>query len=226
NLARDESAIEQVLRETTGLARTGEQFLADNEQRFITLARESVPNLRLYERYAPEYPCLAYSLVDDHRAIADSFGTLQPGLHITLEVTRDNGGYVPGDEPEYLDRSGPTCRSLGAGPRERPIPEYQDARDGYRDGQQVDPETGERSGDPPEGPSGPYTYPDQRRRAPQDAGAGTTSGSGMPLSAAAHDRAAVGAVVAPVLGVAPSDVPDVAVLLLAPVARGTVVQVI
>ncbi|HWH30724.1 MAG TPA: MCE family protein, partial [Mycobacteriales bacterium] len=47
NLARDESAIEQVLRETTGLARTGEQFLADNEQRFITLARESVPNLRL-----------------------------------------------------------------------------------------------------------------------------------------------------------------------------------
>ncbi|MFP5218129.1 MAG: MCE family protein, partial [Actinomycetes bacterium] len=225
NLVRDEQAIEQVLVQTTGLAGTAESFVAENEQRFITLARVSQPNLRLYEKYAPMYPCLAYSLVDDHRAIADSFGTLQPGLHITLEFTRNNGGYVPGDEPEYLDRSGPTCRSLGAGPRERPIPEYQDAEDGYRDGQEVNPATGERSGEPPDGPSGPYTYPDQRRKAPQDSGAGTTSASGLPLSAATYDRAAVGAVVAPALGVAPSEVPDVAVLLFAPVARGTVVQV-
>ena len=36
--------------------------------------------------------------------------------------------------------------------------------------------------------------------------------------------AAVGAVVAPALGLRPDEVPDVAVLLLAPVARDTVVR--
>ena len=113
NLVRDEAALDRVLRDTAGVARTAEDFVGENEQRFITLARESVPNLEVYARYSPQFPCMAFSLVDDHRAIADAFGTLQPGLHITLEFTRDNGGYVPGDETEYLDDSGPTCRSLG-----------------------------------------------------------------------------------------------------------------
>jgi phospholipid/cholesterol/gamma-HCH transport system substrate-binding protein len=225
NLVRDQAALDRFLRDTTGFAGTLEGFVAENEQRFITLARESVPNLRVYERYSPQFPCMSAALVEDHREIANAFGTLQPGLHITLEFTSDNGPYVPGDEPEYLDDNGPTCRSLGTSGRERPVPEYREGQDGYRDGQEVDPGTGQRSGSPPDGPGGPYTYPDQRRKAPQDSGRASTTASVMPFSPASYDKAAVGATVAPALGVTPAEVPDVAVLLFAPVARDTVVRV-
>ncbi len=199
NLVRDQTALERFLRSTTDVAGTAEGFVADNERRFVDLARESVPNLQVYERYSPQFPCMAASLVEDHRVISDSFGNLQPGLHITLEFTEDNGSYLPGDEPEYLDDNGPTCRSLGTSGRERPIPEYREGLDGYRDGQAVEERTGARSGPPPTGPSGPYTYPDQRRRAPQD-------------------RAVSGRAYATALGVEADRVPDVAFLLLDPTA--------
>lgn len=153
--------------------------------------------------------------------IGDTFGRLQPGLHITLEFTETNGGYVPGDEPEYLAEPSPTCRGL-IGPPEIPFPEYVEADDGFRDGQGVNERTGERDGEPPTGPEGPHTYSDQRRQAGNGGGT-STQGSATPFSPASYDRAAVGAVVAPALGVSPGEVPDVAVLLFGPVARDTVV---
>ena len=223
NLVDTESELEAFLRSTTSVAGTAEDFVAENEQRFITLARESVPNLSLYAEFSPQFPCLSDGLARSTDLIGDTFGTLQPGLHITLEFTGDNGPYVPGDEPEYLeDRLGPTCRGL-IGPPEVPFPEYVEAQDGYRDGQGVNEDTGERDGAAPTGPEGPHTYPDQRRQA--GTGSGGTSGqaSATPFSPASYDRAAVGAVVAPALGVGPGEVPDVAVLLFGPVARGTVV---
>ncbi len=204
NLVRDQTALERFLRSTTGVAGTAEGFVADNERRFVDLARESVPNLQVYERYSPQFPCMAASLVEDHRVISDSFGNLQPGLHITLEFTEDLAPFVPGDEPEYLDDPGPSCYGLIGEPI-RPFPTYREAEDGYRDGQQIDTSTGRNDGPPPAGPEGPYTYPDQRRKAPQDAGSSTTSG-----------RAALGRAVAPALGMRPDEVPDVAVVLLTP----------
>jgi phospholipid/cholesterol/gamma-HCH transport system substrate-binding protein len=144
---RDE--LDAFLQASTGVSGTVEDFLQDNEQRFITLARESGPNLRTYARYSPQFTCMSQALVDDHERISDSFGNLQPGLHITLEFTDTNGPYLVGDEPEYTDDAGPTCRSLGRGPRERPMPEYRDGTDGYRDGQPVFERTGKRAGPPP-----------------------------------------------------------------------------
>jgi phospholipid/cholesterol/gamma-HCH transport system substrate-binding protein len=221
NLVRDSQALDRVLAATTGVSGTLEDFTRDNEQRFITLARESVPNLQVYERYSPQYPCLFRGLTEASGDIAQTFGTLQPGLHITLEFVDDLGAYEPGDEPELLDDGGPTCRGLDE--REVPFPFYRNGQDGYRDDAEVDPSTG-RHDQPAEGPSGPYTYPDQRRKAPQDrAGARAAAGASVPASSATYDRLAVGRAVAPALGVPPDEVPDLAVLLFAPVARGTVV---
>ncbi len=221
DLVDTEGELDTFLRTTSGVAGTAEDFLAENEQRFIGLARESVPNLQLYEEYSPQFPCMSDGLVRSRELISDTFGVLQPGLHITLEFTETNGGYVPGDEPEYLSDLGPTCRGL-VGPPEVPFPEYVEADDGFRDGQGVNERTGERDGEPPTGPEGPYTYPDQRRQG--GSGGGTsTQGSATPFSPASYDRDAVGAVVAPALGVSPGEVPDVAVLLFGPVARDTVV---
>ncbi|HVM26801.1 MAG TPA: MCE family protein, partial [Mycobacteriales bacterium] len=140
NLVRDEAALDRVLRDTAGVARTAEDFVGENEQRFLTLARESVPNLEVYARYSPQFPCLFGTIVDQ-LPLGEAFGGLQPGLHITLKFTRDNGGYVPGDETEYLDDGGPTCYGLDGEPIV-PFPVYRDAEDGYRDGQDVDPSTG------------------------------------------------------------------------------------
>ena len=221
NLVAEQTALDALLKSTTGVAGTLRQFTADNADRFITLARESVPNLQLYARYSPQFPCLAHGLAQAQPDIANAFGTLQPGLHITLEITKDNGGFVPGDEPEYLDDGGPTCRGLTQ--HEVPFPEYRDAVDGYRDGQPVNPGNGVSQGSSPSGPSGPYTYPDQRRKG--GASSTTTNGSATPFSPASYDKQAVGQAIAPALGVSVDRVPDVAVLLFAPVARGTVVSV-
>jgi phospholipid/cholesterol/gamma-HCH transport system substrate-binding protein len=220
NLVRDQDALAAFLRDTTGVAGTAEGFVAENEQRFITLAAESVPNLRLYERYSPQFPCLLDGIARSAE-LGDTFGGLRSGLHITLEVVDNLEPFVPGDEPEYLDDPGPTCFGLEGEPI-RPFPTYRNPDDGHRDGQGLDPRTGRTDGPPPDGPGGPYTYPDQRRKAPQDRGT-STSGSVMPSSAVTYDRVAVGRAVAPALGLQPDEVPDVAVLLFAPVARGTVV---
>jgi virulence factor Mce-like protein len=233
NLVESEADLDVFLRRTAGFSGTAEGFVAENEERFVVLAREGVPNLSLFAEFSPQFPCLADGLVRSTDAISDTIGILQPGLHITLEFIEGKEGYVPGDEPEYLERVlGPTCRGLVGDP-EVPFPEYANGQDGYRDGQDIDERTGERSGGPPAGPEGPYTYPDQRRMGPpgpsgQDAPRTTRlsgdSNAATPFSPASYDRAAIGVMVAPALGLTPREVPDVAVLLFGPVARDTVVR--
>jgi phospholipid/cholesterol/gamma-HCH transport system substrate-binding protein len=191
SLVDTEDELARFLTETTGSTRTFEDFLDENDDRFIRLAAESVPNLALYAEYSPEFPCLADGLVQSREFISDTFGVLQPGLHITLEFVENQGGYDPNeDEPQYLDDRGPDCFGL-------PSPEGQaddfNFLDGFRD--DLPRSTTQREEEPdnsaPEGPEG--------------------------------QRAALNAVVAPVLGVSTRDVPDVAHLLFGPVARGTVV---
>jgi phospholipid/cholesterol/gamma-HCH transport system substrate-binding protein len=208
NLVRDQAAIDRVLRDTVGVSQTLESFTRENEQRFIQLAREGRAPLELFGTYAPEFPCLARGLADSEKFIGDTFGRLQPGLHITLEFTQDQGPYRPNeDEPAFLATRGPDCFGLPRPPV--PDPGF-DFADGARRGN-------EEAGGPQR------TYPDQRTGSP----ATRTSVRGSALPAAFtdgdRDRRIVNAVVAPVMGVSASEVPDVAHLLLSPVARGTVV---
>jgi virulence factor Mce-like protein len=120
------------LASTTTFASTAESFLRDNEQRLITLASASRPALEVYQRYAPEFPCMAQGLTAWQPRVERSFGGLQPGLHITLEVARDNGGYVTADRPQFRDDRGPQCYGL---PKPKvPAPDI-NYRDGYKDGQ-------------------------------------------------------------------------------------------
>ena len=198
NLVRDQESIDRVLRETAGVAGTIEDFVAENEERFVQLAAQGRAPLELFAKYAPEYPCLADAIAESDQFIGDSFGREQPGLHITLEVVPSREGYQPTlDEPEYLDRRGADCWGL---PRPQ-VPAGDDRfADGYRDDTAGDPQT--YSGDAPES---------------------TATFAGASFSDGADERRRINAVVAPVLGVQADEVPDVAQLLFAPVARGTVV---
>jgi hypothetical protein len=88
-----------------------------------------------------------------------------------------------------------------------PFPADIEVEDGYCD-EEERAEPGVQNGCPRDGQS-------------QDAPASASADPARALAQRDRDRAAVSAAVGPVLGVAPSDVPDLAVLLFGPVARGT-----
>jgi hypothetical protein len=180
-----------------------ESFLRDNEDRFITLAAESVPSLEVLARYSPEFPCLAEGLAKSNQFIGDSFGGLQPGLHITLELVPQREGYnAATDRTQFKDDRGPRCYGLP----DPPFAEDINFQDGFRD--DLGPDTTERPEQSSEqsGPSLPASSDPARALAAPDV-----------------QRSMVDAVVAPLMGVPMDEVPDLAQLLFGPVARGTVV---
>jgi phospholipid/cholesterol/gamma-HCH transport system substrate-binding protein len=196
NLVRDSAALDRFLRDTTGVAGTIEDFVAENEERFVRLAAEGRGPLELFATYSPSFPCLADGLAQSERFIGDSFGGMQPGLHITLEFISDQGGYTPNsDETQYLETRGPDCFGLPNPPV--PATDF-NFDDGFRDDQ-----------------------PRETTRPPADDGSSPFAAASF--SNADNDRRVINAVVAPFLGVEADRVPDVAHLLFGPVARGTVV---
>ena len=206
SLVDQEAELNTFLVSTTGFAEELGAFLEENDDRLIRLAADSLPSLRLYEKYAPGYPCLLKGLDSQLELGNQTLGGGQPGLHITLEFTKDQRGYQPGDEPKYGEDKGPTCRGLPPNEPIRPMPVDQEVEDGYCDEEEKAP--GIQNG----------------CHEPAPPGAGSAAASDDPARALAQrdrDRAAVNAVIGPILGLAPPDVPDLAVLLFGPMARGT-----
>lgn len=97
--------------DATELADTTRDFLQRHGESIIRLGQVTRPVLELLAAYSPEYPCLlagAAALEGPAREVFAG-GT----MHITLEITRDQGRYVPGrDEPVYAAQDGPDCRGL------------------------------------------------------------------------------------------------------------------
>ncbi len=209
DLVQTEPELSTFLQTTAASSDRFGRFLEDNDDRLIRLAADSLPSLQLYERYAPEYPCLTKAIAQQHDELGvPAFGGNQPGLHITVEFISDQGGYRPGDEPVYGEKSGPTCRGLPPNAPIRPFPIDMEVTDGYCDDQEQQP--------------GVQT--ECQGRDPQPfGGASVAQDPARALARRDLDRAAVAAVAGPVLGLAPDDVPDLAVLLFGPVARGTAV---
>jgi len=81
------------LADTADLANSSREFLDRYGARIIQLGQVSAPVLELLAAYAPEYPCLLQGLV----AIQPRADQVFAGgkMHITIEVTRGNGGYAP-----------------------------------------------------------------------------------------------------------------------------------
>jgi virulence factor Mce-like protein len=145
NLVDERAALDSWLASTSDFAATTRSIVKDNESRLVALARDSVAPLNLYASFSNMFPCfinrVAFAEIEGERV----FGGGQPGLHITLEMTRDHGGYAPGDEPQNKETRNFGCFGLGKNPI-RPFPEYANSLDGFRDS---DPPA-----DPNEGPGG------------------------------------------------------------------------
>ena len=193
NLVAEKTQLAAFLASTATFSDTFDQFLTDNSERLITLASASRPSLGVYARYSPEFPCIASGLTAWQPIVERSFGGAQPGLHITLEVTKDNGNYATGQEPKFRDDRGPQCYGL---PHPKvPAPDI-NYNDGYKDGQ-----------------PGTVTPPP----------GGAAANPALYLAPTLNQRSILNAVVAPVLGVPYDGVPDIAELLFGPMARGATV---
>lgn len=208
SLGTEQGALHSFLTDNRTFAASADSLLRQDQGRFVALARDSLPSLAVYAERSPDYPCLFTSLVAAEKVTEDTFGGLQPGLHITLEPVQDNGAYVPGQEPRYGDTGrGTFCHGLDPQHPIRPLTADYNPTDGYMDGQEVDPTTGRA----------PCTHRPCAEPPPGAGGRTETSGG-------AAERSALKAMIGPVTGTAPAEVPDLAALLLAPVVHGTTIS--
>ncbi|HEX6248655.1 MAG TPA: MCE family protein [Nocardioidaceae bacterium] len=194
-----EQKLEALFGDVAGFSSTSKDFLEANGQNIIRLGELSVPQLRLYDKYAPEYPCLLQGMADWIPQM-DS-GWRGHALHINLEtLPTQPTGYSPADSPEYNAKNGPHCETLPKPPYSQdnpgPQPPMSTVDDGVEDGH------------------GKF-----RPRAAT--GFDLTSG----YAGTAAERSVVDAIAAPVMGVPMDGVPDVATLLFGPLARGSEVNV-
>jgi virulence factor Mce-like protein len=95
-------------------ARTAAGFLETNERNLISLAATSRPVLGVFAKYSPSYPCMLEGLTRAAPLTTESFGgDGDPALNLNIVVSfPPRNPYAPGDQPEYLDQSGPDCQGL------------------------------------------------------------------------------------------------------------------
>jgi phospholipid/cholesterol/gamma-HCH transport system substrate-binding protein len=180
------------LAETTNAANVTRDFLDRNGDQMIQLGSVSRPVLELLAEYAPEYPCVTHGLVALQPELEKVFSGGR--MHITLEVTQNNGKYVPGqDDPVYGAKNGPDCRGLPGPPV--PAPEVQ-----LKDG---------------------YDYGAARPAVTLPVGVASPA---MGLAGTAEERNLVKPLIGAATGTPPVEVPDIAVLLWGPLLRGAVVN--
>ena len=194
-----EQKIQAFFNDVAGFSSTSRDFLEANGDNIIRLGEVSVPQLRLYAKYAPQYPCL---LQGQARWIPQmDSGWRGHALHINLETLPNQPtGYSPADDPEYGAKNGPHCETL-------PNPPYSQANPGP----QPSPATVD---------DGVESGHGKHRAAPGGLAPDLTSG----WAGTAAERSVVDSIVAPVMGVSVDSVPDVASLLFGPLARGAEVS--
>jgi virulence factor Mce-like protein len=89
-------------------------FLETNERNLISVAESSLPVLGVFAEYSPVYPCLLEGLARSVPRIGETFGADgDPALNLNVVVSLPpRNPYQPGDQPAYIDQSGPDCQGL------------------------------------------------------------------------------------------------------------------
>jgi phospholipid/cholesterol/gamma-HCH transport system substrate-binding protein len=189
--------LQTLFTDVTSFSDTAHDFLRDNGDNIIRLGRVSRPTAALLARYAPEYPCLLGGLLRGGKREAQAFRGFT--LHIVLEaLPHQPRGYTAADQPVFGDARGPSCLHLPNPPwsQSHPVRHQPDFVDG------VDSPTGKGTD----------------RVAPSYATRGTGYAGGP------AEAGVLKSLLGPPLGVPSSDVPDLGVLLVGPLARGATVS--
>jgi len=193
-----EAKVQALFDDVASFSSTSRDFLEQNGDNVIRLSQQGQAQLPLFAKYSSEYPCLLKGMVDWSPNMAQAYRDYT--LHINLETLPNSPtGYSTADSPRYGAHNGPHCSTLPAPPysqgRPGPQPAIHEVDDGVTGGH---------------GKFRPRSAP----------GFDLTSG----FAGTAAERSVVDALAAPAMGVPADEVPDVASLLFAPLARGTAVS--
>ena len=181
-----------------GFADTARTFLGDNETNIIRSAELSAAQLRVFSRYAPEFPCLTGGIVNAGKSQAEAFRGFV--LHIVLEtLPRQPRAYDSRDQPRLGETRGPNCLHLPNPPWSQSNPVR--FQPNFDDG--VDRPTGKGTSRPPTG----YVV-----------------GDGAGYAGTADEALLYRRLLAPSLGVSADEVGDLGPLLVGPMARGAKVS--
>ena len=198
-----EATIQAFFADVASFSSTSRDFLEANGDNVIRLSQQGAEQLPLFEKYAPEYPCLLQTMVDWVPRMEQAYRGHT--LHINLEtIPKQPRGYDAGDMPAFADKRGPMSQADCAA-----APSYGQGR---LPGTRYAPPMADG-----------VERPVNKRVAPTLDGSSVDTTSGFAGTSA--ERSVVNAFAAPVMGVPSDDVPDVATLLLGPLTRGAEVSV-
>ncbi|QBX54849.1 MCE family protein [Nocardioides seonyuensis] len=196
-----EERLKALFNDVTRFADVAEGFTRANGDNIVRLGELGAAQLEVFAKYSPEYPCLLEGIVQAGKLQAEVFRGFT--LHIVLEMLPNQPrGYGPADTPVYGDKRGPYCGQL-------PAPSYS----------QSNPAPVPDFADGVETPTGKGT----QRVAPSWS-ARSWSGSGAGYAGGSEEAALLKSLLAPGLGLTRSEVPDLGVLLVGPMARGAEVS--
>lgn len=204
-LTQRPQALSQLLSAATSASDTLDGFLNSNGNYLIQVSAQSAQVLALLAHYSPEYPCMAEGFAQLEPRLEQAFGGGQPGLHITLEVVKNQGKYVAGNEPRFITDPGlrqPHCFGLP-----QPQVPFPGVQIGSQDGAAFNP------------PESLTSLPTAQRKA-YDASGSNTAGVGSKA-----ETSLVNAILSGAYGDNPNNVPEIATLLAAPLFRGSTVSV-
>lgn len=174
-----------------------ESFLADNEQRLITVAGTADKVYGLLQEYSPEFACTleAFSLLENKVSLGISNNQIH--LSATMDTQPANlGPYTPGQQPRLVTGIGPNCFGLpDNAPNPFPTPAvFQCLNDGA-----------------------PMTT--------QPCSQNASAAYRQQAIGSRAETAMVDALIASTYGTTPNNVPAVAAVLAAPALRGSQVSV-
>ena len=197
-----EQTVQALFNDVAGFSVTTKDFLEKNGDNIIRLSKQGQAQLPLFAKYSAEYPCLLNGIVRAIPRQAEAFRGYT--LHINLEVLpKQPRGYNPGDRPAERER----------GQNFIPLDTCNKAINGVYGQDRLPP----RSLVPRINDG--VNYPIDKGRAAT--GFDPTSG----YAGTGAERGLVNSLAGPTMGVSASQVPDVASLLFAPMARGAEVSV-
>jgi phospholipid/cholesterol/gamma-HCH transport system substrate-binding protein len=200
----EQTQITRLLGDVTAAAVATRQLLAQNAANIVAVNHVNRGVVALLRRYSPEFPCFFRGdagLVPRIHDAVPKHPPLNHAAHVVVEFVPAFPIYHrPIDSPEFRDTRGPSCYGL-------PHPKLRLPVVHYKDGTQDDPRFANQ------GKPGPVGGSSTAVAAP--GGSASTGGEG-----AAQDRKSLNTLLGPILGIKPSQVPDIADLLWGPLARG------
>ena len=193
---RDRSAkLNALFTNVTSFSNTARDFLDQNGDNLIHLSRVGEEQLRVLARYSPEFPCLTKGIVNAGKLQAQAFRGFT--LHIVLEtLPHQPRGYTSRDVPRLGDNRGPNCLHLPNPPwsQSNPVRHQPNFNDGV---------------DEPTGKGTDRVAPGYYR---------------TDLAGSRQESDLLKSLLGPALGETATDVPDLGVLLVGPLARGAEVS--